>query len=74
MKQFSHPSERVNNVWIAQGVRFAELGEDCFFQECSHRYPVQEKLASPMEQWIKVSWVQWGPLQQGEPHRRPRVS
>ena len=26
-----------------------------------------------MEQWINVSWVQWGPLQQGEPHHRPRV-
>eukprot|EP00959_Pyramimonas_sp_CCMP1952_P081027 1692956-Pyramimonas_sp.AAC.1 len=36
LKAFSHSSERVNNIWIVQKVRFAEIGEeDCFFQECS---------------------------------------
>eukprot|EP00959_Pyramimonas_sp_CCMP1952_P348543 7301411-Pyramimonas_sp.AAC.1 len=74
LKAHSHSSERVNNIWIAQKVRCAEIGEeDCFFQECSKYHPEQEKLAVPMSPWIHVAWVQWGPLQRGEPHHRNRI-
>ena len=72
--RFCDMSEKTHAVWLTQRARMSELGhEDGFFGECTLRYPVEIKLAIPLEPWMHVVWIKVGPEKLGFPEKRMRV-
>lgn len=70
---FSHESERTHAVWLAERLSMAEQNlEDLFFQECTVKYAVDEKLREPLADTHRILAIKTGPEVQGWPISRPR--
>ena len=71
-EEFAHESEIPHAVWMTERFQ-AECKnlEDCFFAECTVRYPV-ERLAEHLPNHTIISIID-GPEKHGWPSKRPRV-
>ena len=71
-EEFAHESEIPLAVWMTERFQ-AECKnlEDCFFAECTVRYPV-ERLAEHLPNHTIISIID-GPEKHGWPSKRPRV-
>ena len=73
-ERFAHASERAHAVWLAQRSHFARHEiEDCFFEECTDRYPWEIKLREALKQTHQVVGIRTNVSVLGHPSRRPRV-